>query len=62
VCDLRDRRQIHVDCERADGTERTQDQDDQQVVAPGWVQSMLIEIAYQARFYVTGTLPVNIDR
>jgi hypothetical protein len=62
VGDLRDRRQVHVDRERTDGAERAQDQDDQQIVAAAWNQSKLIEIAYQSRFYVTRTLPVNIER
>jgi hypothetical protein len=41
VRNLRDRRQVQVNRERRDGAERTQDQDDYQVVALGWVQRML---------------------
>src|SRR5262249_14602911 len=33
ACDLRKRRQIHVDRERADGAERTQNEDDQEIRA-----------------------------
>jgi hypothetical protein len=41
VCDLRDRGQVQINRERGDGAERTQDQDDDEVVALGWVQKML---------------------
>jgi hypothetical protein len=41
VGDLRDRGQVQINRERGDGAQRTQDQDDYQVVALGWVQGML---------------------
>jgi hypothetical protein len=41
VCDLRDCRQVQINRKRGDGAERTQDQDDYQVVALGWIQKML---------------------